>query len=140
MARGAVEHAPGHYPLIVLLHAAWLLGLWLLAWDRPVQWVWLVLFALLQILRIWVLMTLKGRWTTRIITVPGETLIRRGPYRLIRHPNYLVVVCEIAVLPLTFGLPLFALVFTLANSALIAIRVRAETTALASLTDALQPE
>jgi methyltransferase len=129
-ARGAVEHSPAHYPLMVALHAAWLAGLWWLAWDRPLQWGWLALFGLLQVLRIWVLMTLKGRWTTRIITLPGETLIRRGPYRLMRHPNYLVVVGEIAVLPLAFGLPQFAAVFTLANAILIAIRVRAEEAAL----------
>lgn len=136
MAQGAVEHSPGHYPLIVGLHAAWLAGLWLYAWNRPIHWGWLGLFGLLQVLRAWVLVTLKERWTTRIITVPGETLIRQGPYRLIRHPNYLVVVCEIATLPLAFGLPLFAAVFTLANSVLIAIRVRAETSALATVSRA----
>jgi methyltransferase len=140
MARGAVEHSPGQYPLIVALHAAWLAGLWLLAWNRPIQWGWLALFGLLQVGRVWVLATLRGRWTTRIITLPGETLIRRGPYRLLRHPNYFVVFCEIAVLPLAFGLWLFAAAFTLANSALIAIRIRAETVALASLTDAAQPK
>jgi methyltransferase len=136
MAHGAIEHSPGHYPFIVALHAAWLAGLWLLAWDRPIHWGWLGLFGLLQVLRVWVLVTLKGRWTTRIITVPGEALIRQGPYRLICHPNYLVVVCEIAVLPLVFGLPLFAAAFTLANSILIAIRVRAETAALATVSRA----
>jgi len=132
-ARGAVEHSPRHYPLIVALHAAWLAGLWLFAWNRQIHWGWLGLFGLLQILRAWVLITLKDRWTTRIITVPGETLIRRGPYRLIRHPNYLVVVGEIAVLPLAFGLPLFAAVFTLANAILLWIRIRAETSALATV-------
>ncbi|HEY2481133.1 MAG TPA: isoprenylcysteine carboxylmethyltransferase family protein [Caulobacteraceae bacterium] len=128
--RGAIEHSPGHYPFMVALHVAWLAGLWWLAWDRPLHWGWLAVFGLLQILRVWVLVTLKGRWTTRIITLPGETLIRRGPYRLMRHPNYLVVVCEIAVLPLAFSLPQFAAVFTLANVILIAIRVRAEEAAL----------
>jgi methyltransferase len=139
MAHGAVEHSPGHYPLIVALHAAWLAGLWLFAWNRPVHWGWLGLFGLLQILRFWVLITLKGRWTTRIITVPGETLIRRGPYRLIGHPNYLVVVCEIAVLPMVFGLPLFAAVFTLANAILLWIRIQAETSALATVSRAPAP-
>jgi methyltransferase len=129
-ARGAVEHAAGHYPFMVALHAAWLGGLWWLAWDRQLRCGWLALFALLQVLRIWVLVTLGGRWTTRIITLPGETLIRRGPYRLMRHPNYLIVVGEIAVLPLAFDLPQFAVTFTLANAILIAIRVRAEEAAL----------
>jgi len=133
MAQGAIEHSPGHYPLIVTLHAAWLAGLWLFGWDRPVQWGWLGVFSLLQVLRAWVLITLKERWTTRIITLPGETLVRRGPYRLIHHPNYLVVVGEIAVLPLAFGLPMFAAVFTVANATLLWIRIRAETSALATV-------
>lgn len=130
-AKGAVEYAAGHYPLFVALHAAWLAGLWLFGWNRALHWGWLALFGLLQVLRAWVLMTLKARWTTRIITIPGETLIRQGPYRLMRHPNYLVVVLEIAVLPLVFGLPQFAAVFALANAIVIAIRIRAEETALA---------
>jgi methyltransferase len=138
LARGAVEHAPGHYPLIVILHAAWLAGLWFLAWDRPIQWVWLALFGLLQIGRLWVLATLKERWTTRIIIVPGQPLVRRGPYRLLDHPNYAVVVGEIAVLPLAFGLWEFAIGFSLANAAILAVRVRAETAALSSVTDGLR--
>lgn len=130
MARGAVEHAPGHYPLIVALHAAWLAGLWLLGWDRPVSVVWLAVFVALQAGRLWVLATLGPRWTTRIIVLKGETLVRRGPYRFVPHPNYLVVAGEIAVLPLCLGLPLYALVFSLANAAVLAIRIRAEAAAL----------
>jgi methyltransferase len=133
LARGGVEHGAGHYPLIVALHAAWLAGLWLLAWDRPVSWSWLALYAVLQIARAWVLLSLGSRWTTRIIVVPGETLVRRGPYRVVPHPNYLVVVGEIAVLPLVFGLPLYALVFSALNAAVLAIRMRAETQALRSV-------
>lgn len=136
MASGAVEHAPGHYPMIVVLHAAWLVCLWLAAWNRHVHWGWLILFGGLQILRAWVLLTLKGRWTTRIITVPGETLVRQGPYRLIDHPNYVVVIGEIAVLPLVFGLPLFALAFSLLNAGVLTIRIKAESEALASLSNA----
>ncbi len=136
LERGAHEHAAGHYPMIVLLHGSWLAGLWLLAWNRQVEWGWLGLFALLQTLRAWVLLTLKGRWTTRIIIMPGESLVRRGPYRFLSHPNYLVVVGEIAVLPLAFGLNWFAAVFTLLNAAVLWVRIAAENTALAGLTDA----
>jgi methyltransferase len=130
---GASEHAPGHYPLIVALHAAWLAGLWLFGWHQPVRWGWLAVFGLLQALRLWVLTTLKGRWTTRIIVTPGETLVSRGPYRLMRHPNYAVVVGEIAVLPLALGLTAFALVFSLLNAAVLWIRIRAEGAALSDL-------
>jgi len=130
LGEGGVEYGAAHYPLIVGLHAAWLLGLWALAWDRPVHVGWLVAYGVLQGLRVWVLASLGSRWTTRIIAVPGETLVRRGPYRFVSHPNYLVVAGEIAVLPLVFGLPAYAAAFTLANAAVLWIRIRAETAAL----------
>jgi methyltransferase len=135
LGRGAVEFAPGHYPLIVALHAAWLCGLWLLAWDRPIQWVWLALFAALQVLRVWVLVTLGERWTTRIIILPGASLVKRGPYRFLKHPNYAVVIGEIAVLPLVFGLPLYALAFSILNGMVLSIRIAAESAALRGVTD-----
>jgi methyltransferase len=130
LARGAVEVASEHYGLIVALHAAWLCGLWLLAWDKPVSVGWLVLFVLLQLGRVWVLQTLGERWTTRIIVLPGQPLVKRGPYRLLSHPNYAVVICEIAVLPLVFGLTSYALVFSVLNAAVLSIRIRAEAGAL----------
>lgn len=133
MSKGAVEVAPGHYPLIVLLHAAWLAGLWLLGWQQSVGTGWLVIFMLLQVLRVWVLMTLGPRWTTRIIVQPGLPLVVKGPYRLLSHPNYVVVVGEIAVLPLCLGLPWYALAFSLANAAVLTIRIRAEDAALTGL-------
>ena len=128
--RGAVEVAPGHYPLIVALHAAWLASLWLAAPGRELEDIWLLAFALLQVLRIWVLSTLGRRWTTRILVVPGEKLVAQGPYRYFAHPNYAVVVGEIAVLPLALGLPWHALVFTILNAAVLTVRLRAEIAAL----------
>ena len=130
MAQGGVETGAAHYPLIVALHGAWLAGLFLLAWDRPVNWSWMGLFVVLQLGRVWVIASLGARWTTRIITVPGETLVRRGPYRFMSHPNYVVVAAEIAVLPLAFSLFEFAVVFTILNAAVLAIRIRAEAGAL----------
>lgn len=128
--QGAHEVAPGHYPLIVAVHILWLAALWLQAPGRPVQPLFLGLFALLTALRIWTLRTLGNRWTTRIIVVPGEALVARGPYRFVNHPNYLVVIGEIAVLPLVFGLTMTAIVFSLLNAAVLAIRIRAEGRAL----------
>ena len=133
LAHGALEFSPGHYPLIVLLHAFWLAGLWWWGWQMPLNMVWLAIFILLQILRVWVLTTLGPRWTTRIIVQPGLSLIACGPYRWISHPNYVVVVGEIAVLPLCVGLPAYALVFSLANAAVLTIRIRAENAALARI-------
>lgn len=135
VAAGAIEFAPGHYPLIVLLHAFWLAGLWLLGWNNAVDISWLAIFVLLQMLRVWVLVTLGPRWTTRIIVQPGLPLVAKGPYRWLSHPNYVVVVCEIAVLPLCLGLPRYALVFSIANAAVLTIRIRAENAALMGLPD-----
>jgi methyltransferase len=131
-ARGAIEVAPRHYPLVVAMHAAWLISLWIFGHDRPVNAVALLLYVLLQGFRIWVMRTLGARWTTRIIVLPGEPLVRRGPYRLLPHPNYAVVAGETALLPLVLGLPLLALIFTALNAAVLAIRIRAENRALAS--------
>ena len=133
IASGAREYGSSHYPLIVAVHALWLISLWWLAPGRPIDGFWLALFVLLEIARIWVLATLGRRWTTRIIVIPGEPLVRRGPYRFLNHPNYIVVVGEIAVLPLVFGLWQVALVFTLVNAAVLTIRIREENKALGRL-------
>ena len=130
LARGAREHAPGHYPLIVAVHALWLAALWWLAPSQPVDGFWLALFVLIELMRAWVLITLGRRWTTRIIVLPGEPLVRSGPYRFVNHPNYWVVIGEIAVLPLVFGLWKVALIFTVLNAAALTIRIRAENRAL----------
>ena len=130
LAQGAREHGRGHYPLIVVLHATWLAVLWWLAPGRAIDGFWLAMFVLIEIARIWVLASLGPRWTTRIIVLPGAPLVRRGPYRLFDHPNYVVVVAEIAVLPLVFGLWQVALVFTLLNAAVLTIRIREENRAL----------
>ena len=132
LAQGAQEHGAHHYPFLVFLHAAWLAALWLLAPGRGIDMFWLAIFVLLQALRIWIIATLGPRWTTRIIVLPGTPLVRKGPYRLLDHPNYWVVVGEIAVLPLVFALPLVALVFTILNIVLLSIRIREENKALAS--------
>jgi methyltransferase len=129
-ARGAIEFDAEHYPLIVLVHAAWLATLWILGRDQDVNPWLLAVFVVLQGIRLWVLATLGSRWTTRIIILPGEPLIVSGPYRYFSHPNYAVVVGEIAVLPLALHLPLVAAVFTLLNAVVLVIRLRAEVRAL----------
>ncbi len=131
LREGAHEIGRRHYPLIVLLHAAWLIAVYALA-DKiaPPAWFWIAIFLLLQAARYWVLATLGRYWTTRIIAVPNAPLVTRGPYRFLRHPNYAVVIGEIAVLPLAFGEYAVAIVFSLLNAALLCWRIRLETAAL----------
>jgi methyltransferase len=130
-AAGGVEFGASHYPLMVALHVFWLLGLWMFGHARSVNPIWLAFFILLQAGRLWVIASLGRRWTTRVIVLPGAPPVARGPYRWLRHPNYVVVALEIAVVPLALGLPLFALVFSAANVALLAYRIGVENQALA---------
>jgi methyltransferase len=132
-ASGGIEYGRSHLLLMVLLHAAWMVGLWGLGYDRPIQPVFFALFVLAQAARFWVLFTLGRRWTIRIIVVPGEKLVARGPYRLFRHPNYAVVTAEIALVPLALGLPIYGLVFSVLNAGVLAIRIPAENAALAAI-------
>jgi methyltransferase len=130
-AMGGVEFGATHYPLMIVLHASWLIGLWMLGKDRPVVAFWLAVFVALQVGRLWVIASLGRRWTTRVIVLPGAAPVTRGPYRWFKHPNYLIVALEIAVVPLALGLLVFALIFSIANAALLAYRIRIENEALA---------
>ncbi len=130
LAQGAKEHAPEHYGWVVAIHVLWLTALWVFALHRPVDGWWLAIYILIEIARIWVLASLGARWTTRIIVLPQAPLVRRGPYRFVSHPNYVVVVAEIAVLPMVFGLWPVALIFSALNAAVLAIRIREENRAL----------
>ncbi|MCB8840456.1 isoprenylcysteine carboxyl methyltransferase family protein [Aurantimonas sp. VKM B-3413] len=129
-AEGAIEMEAPHYPLIVAVHAAWLGLMWLFAFGQPISLGLLALFALVQLARFWTLVSIGRRWTTRIVVKPGERLIAKGPYRFFPHPNYAVVVCEIFLLPAVFGLWAIALLFTLINAGVLAIRIPAEERAL----------
>ncbi len=131
LARGAVEIGRHHYPLIVLLHAIWLAAIVLALPPQPqILWPYLAAFVALQGARVWVIASLGPFWTTRIITLESAPLVRRGPYRFVRHPNYLIVALEIAVLPLAFGEFWVALIFSLANAAVLSWRIRQEDRAL----------
>jgi methyltransferase len=130
LARGAYEVAPEHYPFMVLLHAAWLAVLWFFGPGPPIEIIPLIIFVLLQAARIWVITTLGERWTTRIIVLPGAPLVTSGPYRWVDHPNYLIVIGEIAIVPLVFGLPAVAIVFSVLNGLMLWVRIRAENHAL----------
>jgi methyltransferase len=129
---GAVEEDAGGYPLYVLLHVGWLVSLAVFVPAKtPPYWSLIGIFALLQLARIWVIVSLGRYWTTRIISLPDAPLVRTGPFRYFRHPNYLLVVAEIAVLPLAFGAVAIAASFSLLNLTLIARRIRIEERVLA---------
>jgi len=131
-ARGAVEIGAGHYRFIVLLHMAWLMAvLWLIPTPVVIHWGWILVFLLMQAGRVWVIASLGPYWTTRIITLPGMPLVKRGPYRFVRHPNYLVVAGEILALPLAFGEIWVAVIFSIVNAAVLYWRIREEETGLA---------
>jgi methyltransferase len=138
MKRGGIEIGAGHYPVMVALHVSWLGALWFFGWNAEVNLWLLIAYGLLQVFRIWILATLGRRWTTRIITVPGERLVSGGPYRFLRHPNYLLVFLEVPLLPLVFGLPWLAVVFGLLNAAMLAWRIKIEEGALSKLRHAQQ--
>jgi methyltransferase len=132
-AQGGVEISAGHYPLIILLHTVWLLAvLWALPPALEISWPWLVLFVALQAARIWVVKSLGPYWTTRIISVPGKPLVKKGPYRFVRHPNYIVVAGEILALPMAFHETAVAIFFSLANAAILFWRIREEDAGLAA--------
>ena len=130
-AEGGIEHGARHYPLIVLLHGSWLAAIAVFADPAaPLNHLLLGAFVLLQGARLWVIASLGRHWTTRIMTVPGAPLVLRGPYRYLRHPNYLIVAAEIALLPLVFGEWAIAVVFSAFKFALLRHRIRVENAAL----------
>ncbi len=132
-ARGAYEEGAAHYPVMVTLHAAWLVSAWALGWSRTLRPEFVVLFVVLQIGRLWVLRTLGERWTTRIVMVPWAPPVMSGPFRFVRHPNYLVVALELPCVSLALGLAWHALVFGALNLAMLWWRIRAENAAFARL-------
>lgn len=132
LAAGAVEYGRGHYPLFVALHAGWLAAMALLIpADQAPVWPLVGVYLVLQAGRLWVIASLGRFWTTRVISLGSAPLVRRGPYRWLRHPNYVIVVLELATLPLAFGAWRIALGVSVLNGLLLWQRLRVEQQALA---------
>jgi methyltransferase len=137
-ARGAVERGSGHYPVIVAIHALWLVSTLvegLLRGPEPPEW-WplpLAAFLLVQPLRYWAIFSLGVNWNTRVLVVPGGKLVKTGPYRYFPHPNYIVVAVEVLTFPLIFGAWITAVVFSLLNAAMLYVRIQTENRALREL-------
>jgi methyltransferase len=138
-SRGGKEFGRGHFPAMVALHTALLFGVLVEVWmlDRPflpiLGWAALIVVIASQTLRWWCIATLGRQWNTRVIVVPGLPLVSRGPYRLLRHPNYVAVVLEGAALPLVHSAWATAAMFTILNAALLARRIQVEERALATV-------
>lgn len=139
LARGGREYGAGHYPAMVVLHTGLLAGalVEVAVADRPfvpaLGWPMLALVVLSQALRWWCIATLGRQWNTRVVVVPGLPLVRRGPYALLRHPNYVAVVLEGAALPLVHSAWVTAVAFTVLNAVLLRVRIRTEDAALATV-------
>jgi len=132
LARGGHEVGAGHYPLMVAMHVAWIGCLVIFGHDQVISLFWLILFVLLQMLRVWILATLGRRWTTRVIIL-NEPLVTRGPFSYFRHPNYMLVAAEVIVAPMVLGLVYVAAIFTVLNAAMLRVRIGVENKALAAL-------
>jgi methyltransferase len=139
LERGGREAGRGHYPVMVALHSGFLVAMLVEAWVRrpdvppALAWTMLALVVGSQALRWWCIATLGRRWNTRVIIVPGLPPVSSGPYRFLSHPNYVAVVVEGIALPLVHAAWITALVFTVANAALLAVRIRVENAALRTL-------
>ncbi len=132
LVKGAYEVGAEHYPLMVAMHSLWIVCLVIFGYDETVLFGWLAVFAILQVLRVWILGSLGSRWTTRIIILE-EPLVVRGPFKYVSHPNYMLVVAEIIVAPMVLGLVWVAVVFTVLNAAMLWVRIGVEHRALAPL-------
>ena len=132
LAKGAYEVGASHYPVMVAMHTAWIVCLVFFGYANDVALGWLVIFVVLQAFRVWILGSLGGRWTTRIIILE-EPLVVRGPFKFFSHPNYMLVVAEIIVAPMVLGLTWVAVVFTVLNAAMLWVRISVEEKALAPL-------
>ncbi|WP_226526707.1 isoprenylcysteine carboxyl methyltransferase family protein [Metabacillus niabensis] len=138
--RGGIEHGKDHYPYIVSLHILFLVSFFIevQVFRRELTEIWFVMFPILfltQLLRYWAVFSLGNYWNTKIMIVPGDVVISRGPYKFVKHPNYIVVAIEILILPLLFHAYITAILFTILNVIMMTIRIPAEESALQTYTN-----
>jgi methyltransferase len=129
LKQGAVEYGKAHYPFIVALHTLFIISIiaeYVLRGRPPISWVFLILFLLVLSFKFWALLSLGKYWNTKIYRVPGVNPVKKGPYKFLKHPNYMEVVCEIATIPLVFHLYYTSVIFTILNAAMLTVRIRAE--------------
>jgi methyltransferase len=128
-ANGGIQYGQKHYPFMIALHAAFIGSIIAEYWWRggtPVHWLFLVLYLLVLSFKYWALRSLGNYWNTKIYRIPGAEPVKKGPYKLFKHPNYMEVVCEIAIIPLIFHLYYTAIIFSVLNAIMLWVRIRAE--------------
>ena len=129
LSQGAIEYGKNHYPYIVALHTLFIISIiveYILRGNTPINYIFLILFALLLLFKFWALSSLGKYWNTKIFRVPGSGPVKKGPYKLFKHPNYFIVVCEIAIIPLVFNLYYTAIIFTVLNAIMLSVRIKVE--------------
>ncbi|UOR12507.1 isoprenylcysteine carboxyl methyltransferase family protein [Halobacillus amylolyticus] len=135
LANGGVEYETGHYPLFIILHTLFFLAI-IYEWQVSnvyIEWIFpvaFILFLCLQVIRVWCIVSLGRRWNTRIIVIPNDPLISKGPYKYVKHPNYLIVFFELSIIPLMFHAYITAVVFPILHLLVLAVRIPAEERAL----------
>jgi methyltransferase len=128
-SQGAIEYGKEHYPFIVALHTLFIISIiveYVLRGNTPIDFVFLILFVLLLLFKFWALSSLGKYWNTKIFRVPGTGPVKKGPYKLFKHPNYFIVICEIAIIPMVFHLYYTAIIFTVLNAIMLTVRIRVE--------------
>ncbi|MBV8391153.1 MAG: hypothetical protein JO080_15215 [Mucilaginibacter sp.] len=129
LSQGAIEYGREHYPFILALHSLFILSLvaeYFLRGGQSISYIFLLLFVLLLMFKYWVLSSLGSYWNTKIYRVPGSAAVRKGPYKLFKHPNYVDVVLEIAIIPLVFHLYYTAIIFSVLNAIMLSVRIKVE--------------
>lgn len=129
LQHGAVEYGKAHYPFMIAMHTLFIVSIiteYLLRGQPPIDWLFLVIFLIVLSFKFWALSSLGKYWNTKIYRVPGVYPVKKGPYKFLKHPNYMEVVCEIAVIPLVFHLYYTAIIFTILNAVMLTVRIREE--------------
>jgi methyltransferase len=138
---GALEYGKAHYPYMILLHVSFLCALMLeynIRAENSYSSLLIVLYFIVLAFKLWVLLSLGKYWNTKILRVPGASLIATGPYKYMKHPNYVIVICEIALIPLAFHLYVTAIVFSILNLMMLLVRIKVENKALETGSESMQ--
>jgi len=138
LEQGAIEYGRSHYPFIVALHTLFIVSMiveYILMGYPLISWLFLTIFIAILSFKFWALSSLGKYWNTKIYRIPGVYPVKKGPYKFLKHPNYMEVICEIAIIPLVFHLYYTAIIFTILNAAMLTVRIKTENRVWADVRD-----